>query len=55
MEYSVQAYLRRVPTEKLEKFVQDYQNALLNEDFSGVIDDVVRELARRKGESRSSL
>ena len=48
MEHSVQAYLKRLPTEALEKFLQDYQNDLLKENFSGVIDVVVQELAQRE-------
>ena len=50
MEYSMEAYLRRLPTEKLEKFLGDYLNGELTEDFSNVIGEVVRELARRKEE-----
>ena len=48
MEYSVQAYLRRVSTEKLEKFLQDYRNHLLKEDCSGMIAAVLQELEQRK-------
>ena len=48
MKYSVQAYLKRLPTEKLEKFLEDYKSQQLTEDFSGVIDDAAQELARRK-------
>ena len=48
MEYSVQAYLRRVSTEKLEKFLQDYRSNLLKEDFSGMIESVIQELERRR-------
>ena len=51
MEYSVQAYLKRESTEKLEKFVQDYRNNLLKEDFSNMIDAVIQELTRRKADS----
>lgn len=50
MDYSVHAYLQRLPTEKLEKFLQDYLNNKLKEDFSNVIGDIVQELARRKEE-----
>ena len=48
MEYSVQAYLRRVSTEKLVQFLQSYQSNLQKEDFSGMIDAVLQELERRK-------
>ena len=48
MEYSVEAYLRRLPTEKLEEFLQDYMEGKQEEDFTNVIGEVVHELARRK-------
>ena len=48
MEHTVGAYLKRLPIEKLEKFLQDYLNNKLEEDFSNVIGDIVQELARRK-------
>lgn len=51
MDYSVHAYLQRLPTEKLEKFLQDYLTGELTEDFSNVIGEVVQELARRKEET----
>ena len=51
MEYSVEAYLRRLPTEKIETFLQDYLNGVLKEDFSGMIGAVEQELSRRKGEN----
>ena len=54
MEHSVQAYLKRLPTEKLEKFLQDYISNQQTENFSGVIDDVVQELARRENARRST-
>ena len=52
MEHTVEAYLRRLFTEKLEKFLQDYLNGKLTEDFSNAIGDVVQELARRKEEMK---
>ena len=52
MGHTVEAYLKRLPTEKLEKFLQDYLNGELKEDFSNAIGDVVQELARRKGEKQ---
>ena len=48
MEHSVQAYLRRLPTQMLEKFLQDYKNSQYREDFSEMIGIVLRELERRK-------
>jgi len=48
MEYTAEAYLRRLPTEKLETFLQDYMDGKLNEDFSNIIGQVTQELARRK-------
>lgn len=51
MEPSVQAYLKRVSTEQLEQFLQDYQKHLHTEDFSGVIGDVIKELKKRKEEN----
>ncbi len=50
MEHSVKAYLKRLPTETLEKFLQDYRSHPQQEDFLPVIDDVLHELANRKGE-----
>lgn len=54
MECSVEAYLRRLPTEKLEQFLQDYMNGKLKEDYSNGIGEVVRELARRKAEGKGA-
>ena len=51
MEHSVAAYLRRLPTEKLEEFLQEYVDRKQEEDFSNVIGEVVQELARRKEET----
>lgn len=48
MDHSVQAYLKRLSSEKLEKFLQDYQRNQHSEDFSKIIDAVVQELDRRK-------
>lgn len=48
MEHSVEAYLKRLPTEKLEEFLQEYMGRKQEEDFTNVIGDVVHELARRK-------
>ena len=48
MDRSIEAYLRRLPTETLEKFLRDYLNNDLKEDYSGVIGNVAQELARRK-------
>ena len=50
MELTVEAYLRRTSTQKLEKFLQDYKNGVFKEDFSGMIGYVVEELERRKEE-----
>lgn len=48
MEHSVQAYLRRLPTETLEEFLLDYRNHQQKENFISAIDEVVQELLRRK-------
>lgn len=48
MEYSVEAYLQRLSTEKLEAFLQNYLEGQLEEDFSNVIGEVAQELSRRK-------
>ena len=48
MEHSVQAYLRRLPTQMLEKFLQDYKNSQYREDFSEMIGIILRELEQRK-------
>lgn len=53
MEYSVEAYIRRLSTEKLEKFLQDYMDGNHKEDFTDVIGEVVHELARRKENKNS--
>ncbi len=50
MEHSVQAYLRRLPTPMLEKFLQDYRNNQHSEDFSEMIGSVLQELERRRQE-----
>ena len=47
MEHSVQAYLKRLSSDKLEKFLCDYNCRLHREDYSGMIDTIVRELERR--------
>ena len=52
MEYSVEAYLRRMPTEKLEIYLQNYMDGKRREDISDVIGQVVQELARRKKEGK---
>ncbi len=51
MDHSVQAYLKRTSTQKLEEFLQNDRNALHAEDFSGIIDSIIQELQRRKEES----
>ena len=48
MEHTMEAYLKRLPTEKLEAFLQDYMDGRQNEDFSDAIGAVVGELAQRK-------
>ena len=50
MEHSVEAYLRRLPTEKLEIFLQNYMDGKQQEDISNMIGTVIHELARRKKE-----
>ena len=50
MDHTIETYLKCLPTEKLEKFLQDYMDNKLKEDFSNVIGLVVQELARRKEE-----
>ena len=54
MEHSMQAYLKRLPTKKLEEFLQDYMDKKQKEDFSNTIDAVIYELSRRKEEQRKS-
>ena len=54
MEQTVDAYLQRLPTEKLEKFLQDYLNGEFTEDFSDAIGKVVQELARRNAEKNKA-
>ena len=54
MEHTVEAYLKRLPKEKLEKFLQDYMDHKLEEDFSEVIGEVLQELARRQEEASNS-
>lgn len=50
MEHSVKAYLRRLPTETLEEFLLSYRNHQQKENFISAINEVVRELLRRKEE-----
>ena len=52
MEHTMEAYLKRLPTEKLETFLQSYMDKKQKEDFTNVIGAVVQELARRKEEKR---
>ena len=54
MEHSVQAYLRRLPTETLAKFLQDYKSNRHSEDFSEMIVNVVREWDRRENERNNT-
>ena len=51
MDHSVQAYLRKLPTETLEKFLEDYRNGRFQEDFANIIGEVLRELERRRKKS----
>ena len=53
MEHTVEAYLRRLPTEKLEGFLQNYMDRKQEEDFTNVIGEVIHELTRRKKEKES--
>ena len=52
MDHTVAGYLKRLPKEILEKFLQDYLDHKLKEDYSSVIDTVVLELARRNKEEK---
>lgn len=48
MEHSVEAYLRRMPTNRLQDFLQANLNGEFKGDFSDMIKIVRQELERRK-------
>ena len=48
MEHSVEAYLKRLSTEKLEEFLRKYTETKQEEDFTNAMDQVVQELTHRK-------
>lgn len=48
MEHSVTAYLKRLPTETLEDLLQNYNDPPQQDYFLAIIDEVIRELSRRK-------
>ena len=48
MEHTVKAYLERLPTERLEQFLQQYARGELKEDFSYIIPYLQAELDCRK-------
>lgn len=50
MEHSIQAYLARLSTERLEAFVQQYYAGELNEDYSCMIPYIQYVLDRRKAD-----
>ena len=47
MEHTMEAYLKNLPTEKLDAFLQDYIDKKLIEDYSDMIGEVVKELSQR--------
>ena len=51
MDHSVQAYVKRLPTERLKVFIQQYDAGLLEEDFSNAIPMLRAELRRRETEN----
>lgn len=48
MEHSITAYLKRLPTETLEEFLQNYKDHQQQEYSLYIIDEVFRELTRRE-------
>ncbi len=54
-EYSVEAYLQRQPLEKLEKFLQDYLDGVLEDDFSSSIGLIAQEIARKRKQRREQI
>ena len=48
MEHTVNAYLERLPTDRLEQFLQQYAYEEGKEDFSYIIPYMQAELDRRK-------
>ena len=52
MEHSLAAYLRRLPTETLKEFLQDCEDRPQEEHFLAIIEEVSRELVRRKSVSQ---
>lgn len=52
MDYSAQAYLRRVSTQKLKAFLEKYRLGEIQETYD--IEPIVKELARRKKEEKQT-
>lgn len=52
MEGSLQAYIDRLPTEKIENFLTRYDSGELNEDFSFIVPYLQYILERRKRNTR---
>ena len=53
MEHSVEAYLQRVPTEKLVRFLNDYQQGIITEPYDDTLPYIIAALEKRKMESVS--
>lgn len=52
MEHAVEAYLRRVPANRLQDFLKACLNGEFKGDFSDMIEIVRKELERRKSHVR---
>ena len=50
MEHSLQAYIERLSTEQLEKFLNQYYAGKFSEDFTYVVPYIEYILGRRKEE-----
>ena len=50
MEHSLQAYIERLSTEQLEKFLNQYYDGKFTEDFTYVVPYIEYILDRRKEE-----
>lgn len=52
MDYSLQAYIDRLPTERLEAFLEQYYAGQLQEDFTSMIPYLEYVLAKRKADKQ---
>lgn len=50
MDHSLQAYIERLPTERLEEFLQQYYRGEFTEDFAYIVPYIEYVVERRKAQ-----